>query len=237
MIRCLILILLALTVPALALPPIPTDGTTGHTVFTRPKVAPKIIDELVSRLDGSGMVYSTTVSRLNFGTPLVYPATIGRKLYSPSQPDYWGDDSKLRSELWEDSAGVDTWPQIKEVFPELPAMLEAAARQWGQRQLEALVNPYGQGERESWHQQQRDAEALLTDPTAPAPLLRSMAQARGITPAAMAGKVMENVALFQLYSGQILGTQQALLDLIAGSPFLKDIFTAMKAVGITEVKR
>lgn len=235
--RVFLALLLLLGTAALAAPPIPTDGATGHTIYIRPKVEPRIIDDLVQRLDSSGMIYTTTVSRLNFGAPLVYPTTVGRRIYSPSKPDYWGDDSKLRSELWEDAAGTDTWPQIKAVFPELPALFESAVRDWAETMAKSIANPYRESEQKTWPYQREEARSWERDNTAPTPFCDGLAIKRGVPRELFLQKVLENTALFEVASQQIFGTQQALLDLITYSPFLKDILSAMNAAGIKEVRR
>jgi hypothetical protein len=58
-----------------------------------------------------------------------------------------------------------------------------------------------------------------------------MALARGISLSDLAGKVLENVALFEAASGAILGQQQALLDTLAAvDPTAPDAATRIAAI-------
>ncbi len=88
---------------------------------------------------------------------------------------------------------------------------EAAIRSEGARRLEALAGSYSPPERETWATQQREARAWLADPQAATPMLSAIAGGREITVEEIVGKVMENVAIFESASGEILGAQQALL--------------------------
>lgn len=106
------------------------------------------------------------------------------------------------------------------------AISEAGIRAEGSRRLAALAAPYLPAERETWPTQQAEARAWSIDPAAPTPMLSAMAAARGITRADIVAKVLENVALFEAASGDILGQQQALLDaLVAVDPTAPDAVT------------
>jgi hypothetical protein len=90
----------------------------------------------------------------------------------------------------------------------------AKIRNDGSLRLLALAGPYLPEERETWTVQKAESEAWLADPSAPTPMLSAMASTRSMALADLVARVIENVALFQAASGMILGTQQALLDLV-----------------------
>jgi len=169
---------------------------------------------------------------LNPAQPPVYPASFSRKVWGCRSMDVYSADPKLRAELWEDTAGSATYAEIIEVFPELPRYVELAARNWGASQLQALVNPYGDSERETWHVQQREAEAYLADASAVVPMISAMATARGISVAEMAAKIQGNVSLFRQLSGQILGRQQQLIDKGYSAVTMAELLAVAESIGI-----
>lgn len=88
---------------------------------------------------------------------------------------------------------------------------ESLVKGEGVRRLRALVAQYSDAERETWPPQVREAEAVLADPAASAPLLGPLAQVRGITIAEMAQRVLTKADAFAGASGAILAAQKALL--------------------------
>jgi hypothetical protein len=108
---------------------------------------------------------------------------------------------------------------------------EHTLRAEGSLRLSALAAPYLPAERETWATQQSEARAWSLDPAASTPMLSAMALARGISLSDLAGKVLENVALFEAASGAILGQQQALLDTLAAvDPTAPDAATRIAAI-------
>lgn len=83
------------------------------------------------------------------------------------------------------------------------------------RALALLSAAYPDGEVQSWAQQTREAEALVADPQAPAPLLTAIAAARGLAVTELASRVLAKVDAYAVASGQIIGLRQALEDTIA----------------------
>ncbi|WP_018125161.1 hypothetical protein [Desulfovibrio oxyclinae] len=75
--------------------------------------------------------------------------------------------------------------------------------------MDAATVEYSRAEIDSWPKQEAEAQALLADSTAPAPVLSGIAAKRGITLAQMRDKVLANVEAFELVCAEILGTQQA----------------------------
>jgi hypothetical protein len=148
----------------------------------------------------------------NRGTAPERPPTALRQVCEPRNTD--SPDPLLRSEVWEDSAGSAT---SAELFAACPQIREAAAkriRAEGARRLTVLAGAYTAAERETWHVQQAEAQAYQADPGCLCPMVRTMAAARGVPVGSLAAAIMENVTLLRIASGQILGEQQRLLDLI-----------------------
>jgi len=170
--------------------------------------------------------------RLNPAPPSVYPASFSRKIWACRSMDVYSADPKLRAELWEDSAGTASYAEIVSVFPELPGYAELAARSWGDRQLAGLATPYAGHERETWHVQQREAEAWLVDPSTPVPMIAALASSRGITLEDLVQKILGNVELFRRESGRILGLQQALIDRAYGAQTMDELLAVATAIGI-----
>jgi hypothetical protein len=176
----------------------------GYTIYTRDQVTPREI-----------LVHGATADHYapNPGPPVVLPPEC-YTVYVPLGMDKYSPDPLQRRILISDPGGTATGAEIVAAFPELRTDAANTIRREGARRLAALVGPYRPEERETWHVQQREAEALQADPESPAPMVRAMAAARGIPVAILAGKILENVEAFRLASGIILGQQQALLDAI-----------------------
>lgn len=81
--------------------------------------------------------------------------------------------------------------------------------------LSRLSAAYPDGEVQSWAQQTREAEALVADRQAPAPLLSAIAAARGLAVTELASRVLAKVQAYAVASGQIIGQRQALEDAIS----------------------
>ena len=80
------------------------------------------------------------------------------------------------------------------------------------RRIEALGEGYTPTERETWPVQISEAQALLADPEAPAPMLRLVAASRGVTPVQMAERVMQLASAKAAASGAILAAGRRLAD-------------------------
>ncbi|QOD81901.1 hypothetical protein [Chromobacterium haemolyticum] len=80
------------------------------------------------------------------------------------------------------------------------------------RALGELSASYPAGEVSSWSQQTAEADALVANPAAPAPLLTAIATARGLSVTDLAGRVRAKRDAYAQSSGQIIGQRQALED-------------------------
>lgn len=144
----------------------------------------------------------------------VIPAGYGKEICRPDNYNLGSTDPQRRSRVFEDANGTAVSADLFAVCPQIKAVKEKEIRSGGGKRLQSLASPYGPEERESWATQQREARSWLADHASPIPMISAMATVRGITIDQMVSKIMENVALFEAASGQILGLQQRLLDQI-----------------------
>lgn len=89
--------------------------------------------------------------------------------------------------------------------------------------LNALAASYSQGEKLSWPKQEAEALSLVANAEAPAPLLRGIAQIRGIALATLRDKVLANVAEYEQATAYVLGTQQHFADLLAAATTVQEV--------------
>lgn len=82
--------------------------------------------------------------------------------------------------------------------------------------LAQLTASYPAGELQSWGQQAKEADALLENSAAHAPLLSAIAAARGMPVGDLAVRVRAKVAAYSAQAGAIIGRRQALEDAIDG---------------------
>ena len=78
----------------------------------------------------------------------------------------------------------------------------------------AIGGEYLDGERDSWDQQRTEAIAYSADETVSTPLLSAIADARGITVAELADKVLANAAEYDAAYGELLGKYQRNRDIL-----------------------
>ena len=78
--------------------------------------------------------------------------------------------------------------------------------------LQSLALEYGAMEKLTWDQQAAEADALVADPSAPAPLVRSIAAARGMSVLELASRIRANRAQWVVLSGYIVGQRLAYQD-------------------------
>lgn len=121
-------------------------------------------------------------------------------------------DAAKRTVIVWSVAGQTTDAEIFTTCPQLRKGKADEIRAEGARKLSSLASPYTTEERESWPTQQKEAEEWQKDSNCKCDFIRSMSTAREIPLSTMVGKIMENVSLFRIIAGQILGKQQNLLD-------------------------
>lgn len=80
--------------------------------------------------------------------------------------------------------------------------------------LLALAAPYSQEERETWKTQEEEALQWINNQESLCPMVRQMATNRGISMELMVSKILNSADKFRKASGQVLGLQQAELDII-----------------------
>lgn len=81
-------------------------------------------------------------------------------------------------------------------------------------EIAALTADYPASEVSSWAKQEEDARAILADPDARVPWLRSAALARGIAPGYLAALIIQKAEEFAPVHGALTGKRQQLRDQI-----------------------
>jgi hypothetical protein len=110
---------------------------------------------------------------------------------------------------------------INATYPDLLTQKRSRIRAIGATLLTNIAGEYMAEERETWTEQKAQAEAYLADNTADCPMLTAFASGRGIPIAMLAQGIVDNNALFQTASGQVMGAMYALLDQVNDAPNLE----------------
>lgn len=204
-----------------------------YTIFIRELVTPKFYTVQVPDNEDDPNSPTHPEERLTRVPEPLYPPSFSKRVWYDRNLDYYGEsgDPRKRAELWEDSAGTATWPEIVGAFPKLREYFCFGIRKHFGQVLQEIATPYMAAERETWHVQQREAEAWLADQSAPVPMIAAMAATRNIQMADMVGKIQENVVLFRGTAGEILGQQQAMLDRVWSVQSLDELFALSAEVG------
>lgn len=134
-------------------------------------------------------------------------------------PDFRGDwFDQSREKVTISQLGPLPNGYVKDLPPltgeQLKAISEVEVRTRYAAMLLAITEPYGKEERETWKTQEEEASQWVSDNTSPCTMIRGMAAARGIAIELMVAKIQKNATLFREASGQILGMQQAEIDLL-----------------------
>jgi len=87
----------------------------------------------------------------------------------------------------------------------------------------ALAAAYPEREIQSWPQQVKEAEALMGDADAPAPLLAAIANTRGLPVSELAGRVLSKMSAYAHASGAFIGLRQALEDAVEAAETVEAI--------------
>lgn len=183
-----------------------------YSILTPEAITPEKV--LIHNAYGEELRENANRPQLPEGTDLYY-----------TNPDYnrFSADPEKRKILVTDPNGSATFEEILAAFPGIKEQDKSRIRAEGSKRLEALAAPYTPQERETWANQQKEAEAWTLDQTVATPMVDAMATVRGIDKAAMMGKILENVGLFRAAAGQILGEQQRLLDQIDAAGSLEEV--------------
>lgn len=128
------------------------------------------------------------------------PETHGRELYARAMQGEFGPVA----------------PYIAPVVPLNVAKLakQAEIRDEADLFLQMLATEYGAMEKLTWDQQAQEADALIADPAAAAPLVRAIATSRGMAPLEMAQRIVANRAQWVALSGAVVGRRLAYQDAI-----------------------
>lgn len=115
-------------------------------------------------------------------------------------------------ELWKAAAPQQVLPAVAN-GPKQDALarIDAAYR----HATDALKAGYPDDETRSWPLQETEARAWLQNPDAATPWLDAAANARGLSKAELAGRIMANATSFASAHGQLTGKRQKLRDQIA----------------------
>lgn len=89
--------------------------------------------------------------------------------------------------------------------------------------LKAQSAEYSDMERQTWDMQRAEAEALLADAKAPAPLVRSIAAARGMKVITLAKHIQANIAAWTKLAGHATGQRLALQDKVTAAKTAEDV--------------
>lgn len=90
------------------------------------------------------------------------------------------------------------------------------------RRANALAKDYSETEQKTWHVQVAEAQALLSDPDAPAPMLRAIAPSRGRTPQEIAAHVLHLAAALAAATGRIFAAGRVLSDAASAGTLAED---------------
>jgi hypothetical protein len=196
-----------LLIPVLLMMALCAPVSAGYSIYTAP-----LIPEFVQVNGPYGP------ERIPNAELPIYPASYGREICRPENYSPFVIDQARRRRVFADSNGIASSAELFAVCPQIRKIKEAEIRAAGAARLIMLASPYSAAERETWAQQQAEALEHQTNPDCECAMIRNMATTRQIPLDLMAAKILENAALFKTYSGQILGVQQHLLDLIESEP-------------------
>ena len=99
-------------------------------------------------------------------------------------------------------------------FEQLKKEKERQIRKGGADIMLAITTPYTAEERDTWPIQVAEAKAYDADNNASIPMIDALVAGRGNTKADQVARILANEAAFKMAVGQILGIQQAKIDLV-----------------------
>ena len=95
--------------------------------------------------------------------------------------------------------------------------------------LQAMAIEYGAMEKLTWDQQAAEADALAADSNAPAPLVRSIAAARGMSALELATRIQASRAQWVVLSGHIVGQRLAYQDQLDAAQTVEQVAAIVPA--------
>ena len=107
---------------------------------------------------------------------------------------------------------------------------QAEIRDGAEAVLAPLKAEYGPTEIASWETQKEEAKALLADPDAEAPYIRSASATRGMDPLVFAARVIANNAAWATIGGHVGGQRLAYQDALDAAAALPDEAAARAAI-------
>lgn len=110
------------------------------------------------------------------------------------------------------------------------SMKQCAIRDGAEAILSPLRSEYGPTEIASWDQQWQEAVAVQADPAAPAPLIRAIANARGMAPEVLAQRIIANREAWVAISGHVVGQRLAYQDALEATAAIVDDAEAVLAI-------
>jgi len=148
---------------------------------------------------------------------------------NPETSEIWvlwrTDNTDIRSAIEGDVyiVGEDD-ATINAIYPDLLLQKRSRIRAVGATKLTNIAGEYMPEERETWAEQKDQATRWLAGDASGCEMLVAFAAGRGIPTDALAQGIVDNNALFQVASGQIMGAMYALLDQVNAAP---DLNTAL----------
>lgn len=121
--------------------------------------------------------------------------------------------------------------------PEPPKPTLTEARATKQRQIAAAHDAflkaqsveYSEMERQTWDSQRTESQALLADPQAAAPLVRAIANARGMDVIEMARRIQENTQAWSVLAGHATGQRLKYQDALEACTTVEQV----EAIAVT----
>ncbi len=133
-------------------------------------------------------------------------------------PSYYSPEGNL--ELWSEKPdGYLTVEEWSAIHPE-PTVTLAEAKAAKQAEIRDAHNAfllergveYSDMERQTWDTQRLEAQALLADPQAAAPLVRAIANARNMNVLELAQRIQANTQAWSVLAGHATGQRLAFQD-------------------------
>lgn len=129
----------------------------------------------------------------------------------------WVDTTKL------DQYRVEGGRVVEPTLADAKAAKSAEILTGSDAAMDAITSTYSENEKLSWPKQEAEAKALLADPNAPAPLLRGIADTRGIALTVLRDNVLANVEASEALTALILGTQQKYEDAVKAATTVEEV--------------